>query len=208
MRVGSAKGIVAARVILPLAVTTLSFSGCAGQEESASTVAHDASSKANSEQPYAGFEERPIKALSEEKVNNLLEGKGAGYALAGELNHYPGPRHVLELSDELDLTAEQEQTVQEIYSAMEDEAKTLGGELVNLEERLDQAFRDEEIDEEELAQTTGEIATVEGRLRNAHLNAHLKMKDALDAQQVAMYDRLRGYAEGDGETGEEHSLHQ
>ncbi len=198
-----------ARAVLPLAVTMLLFSGCAGQEESANTVAEEASSEENhSEQPYAGFEERSIKALPEEKVNGLLEGRGVGYALAGELNNYPGPRHVLELSDELDLTAEQEQTVQEIYSAMEDEAKTLGGELVDLEKRLDQAFQAGEIYEEELTQTTGEIATVEGRLRNAHLNAHLKTKDVLDAEQVASYDHLRGYAGGDAETGEEHSSHQ
>lgn len=194
---------------MPLALTMLLFSGCAGREESANTVAEEASSEEDlSEQSYAGFEERSIRALPEEKVNDLLEGRGAGYALAGELNHYPGPRHVLELADELNLTAEQEQTVQEIYSAMEDEAKILGGELVDLEKRLDQAFRDGEIDKEELAQTTGEIATVEGRLRNAHLNAHLKTKDVLDTEQVASYDHLRGYAGGDAETGEEHSSHQ
>jgi hypothetical protein len=87
------------------------LAGCAGQEEGSSESATEENS---SEQPYAGLQERTIKALPQEKVEDLLAGRGAGYALAAELNHYPGPVHVLDLADQLDLTAEQEQTAQEI----------------------------------------------------------------------------------------------
>jgi Spy/CpxP family protein refolding chaperone len=166
------------------------LAGCAGQEEGSS---EHATEETSSEQPYAGLQERTIKALPQEKVEDLLAGRGAGYALAAELNHYPGPVHVRELADELDLTAEQGQTAQEIFSAMQEEVKPLGRDLVELEERLDRAFRNEEIDEEELARIIGEIVTVEGRLRAAHLSAHLKLKEILDPEQVATYDRLRGY---------------
>jgi hypothetical protein len=55
--------------------------------------------EAPSEAPYAGHQERPIKALAPEEVAGLLGGEGMGYALAAELNHYPGPRHVLDLAD-------------------------------------------------------------------------------------------------------------
>ena len=51
--------------------------------------------------PYAGLETREIKALSPEQIEDLLAGEGMGYALAAELNHYPGPRHVLALAAEL-----------------------------------------------------------------------------------------------------------
>jgi Spy/CpxP family protein refolding chaperone len=204
MRAGNAKGSVVVRAILLTTVATLLFSGCVGQEGSSEIAVETSSEEAHSEQPYAGLEERSIKALSDEKIDGLLEGRGFGYALAGELNHYPGPRHVLDLAGQLDLTVEQEQTVQEIYSAMQEEVKPLGRELVDLEEQLDRAFRDEEIDEEELARLTDEIATIEGSLRNAHLNAHLKTKDILGPEQVAEYDRLRGYTE-DASLGEGHS---
>ena len=199
------EGSVVARTVLPLMITVLLLSGCVGQGEASSdtTTGETSSGGTSSEQPYAGLEERSIKALSDEKVDDLLAGRGAGYALAAELNHYPGPVHVLELADELDLTAEQEQTVREIYSGMQDEVKPLGRDLVDLEERLDRSFRDEEIDEEELARTTSEIATVEGRLRNAHLSAHLKVKEILDFNQIATYDRMRGYIEDDSEPSDE-----
>ena len=175
--------------------------GCVGREEEGSSdhaPSESPSSESSSTRPYAGLEDRPIKALSEERVEDLLAGRGAGYALAAELNHYPGPMHVLELRDDLKLNAEQEQAVRGIYSAMQDEAKPLGSELVDLEAQLDEAFRDENIDEEKLARLAGEIAGVEGRLRETHLAAHLKTKSILTPEQIAAYDQLRGYTGGDG----------
>ena len=53
---------------------------------------------------YAGQEMRAIKSLSPQEVADLLAGRGMGLAKAAELNHYPGPRHVLDLARELDLT--------------------------------------------------------------------------------------------------------
>ena len=44
--------------------------------------------------PYRDLADRPIKAMSPEKIDALNTGKGAGYALVAELNGYPGPRHV------------------------------------------------------------------------------------------------------------------
>ena len=57
--------------------------------------------------PYAGDQARDIKALSQQEVKQYLSGAGMGFARAAELNRYPGPMHVLELSDQLALTPEQ-----------------------------------------------------------------------------------------------------
>jgi len=207
MRAGNTENSVVAWTAF-LATVILLLSGCAGREEASGSDASEVSSvETTSEQPYAGLEERPVKALSDKEVDNLLEGRGAGYALAGELNHYPGPSHVLELADDLGLTAEQEQATQELFSAMQKEAKSLGDELVGLEERLDRSFRDEEIDGEELQRITGEIAAVEGRLRATHLNAHLNLKEILEPEQISAYDSLRGYT-GTEPSGEHSSNHQ
>ena len=57
--------------------------------------------------PYAGLEQRAVKALSEQQIADLRGGRGMGLALPAELNGYPGPSHVLENADALGLSAEQ-----------------------------------------------------------------------------------------------------
>jgi hypothetical protein len=69
--------------------------------------------------PYAGMQQRAVKALSEQQIADLRAGKGMGLALAAELNGYPGPMHVVELGDKLNLTSQQRQRVQQLYAAME-----------------------------------------------------------------------------------------
>jgi hypothetical protein len=59
---------------------------------------------AQSARPYAGLQARSIKALSAEQIADLKAGRGMSLALAAELNGYPGPRHVLELGEQLSLT--------------------------------------------------------------------------------------------------------
>ena len=44
---------------------------------------------AHAQQPYAGFEARTIKALSDQQLADLRAGRGMGLALAAELNGYP-----------------------------------------------------------------------------------------------------------------------
>jgi hypothetical protein len=41
------------------------------------------------ESPYQGMQGRTVKALSEQQVVDLNEGRGMGMALAAELNGYP-----------------------------------------------------------------------------------------------------------------------
>ena len=146
--------------------------------------------------PYAGQQERPIKALSDNEVVDLLAGRGLGMARAGELNHYPGPMHVLELRDRLGLTPEQTGAIQASFQRMSAAAKPLGAELVDRERDLDRAFASGAIDQDNLAASTAAIAEVQGRLRAVHLAAHLETRAVLTADQVARYDALRGYGDG------------
>ena len=50
--------------------------------------------------PYAGMQNRAIKALSDEQIAQLRAGKGMALALAAELNGYPGPLHALDLAEQ------------------------------------------------------------------------------------------------------------
>src|SRR5712671_2878884 len=86
--------------------------------------------------PYLGQEQRELKALSPQDVEQYLEGKGMGFAKAAELNHFPGPLHVIELADKLQLTPQQKTQSEKIYSAMQREARTLGAALVDKEREL------------------------------------------------------------------------
>lgn len=155
--------------------------------------------------PYAGQEQRAVKALSPEEVEGYQAGAGMGFAKAAELNHYPGPKHVLELAAELNLGEEQRSRVQLAYDEMHQAAVALGTQLMDAERRLDHLFATAAIDEASLLAATEEIAGLRGRLRFVHLAAHLEMKAVLTPEQVARYDRLRGYGADGG--GDHHGGH-
>ena len=74
-----------------------------------------ASASVFAQTPYAGMQTRAIKALSEQQVSDLNAGHGMGLALAAELNGYPGPSHVLELADKLELSSDQRARVQSLF---------------------------------------------------------------------------------------------
>jgi Spy/CpxP family protein refolding chaperone len=158
--------------------------------------------------PYVGPETREIKALSPEQIEDLLAGEGLGYALAAELNHYPGPRHVLALADSLELSPAQRTEVEAIGDRMREKAITLGQRMVDTETALDRLFASAEIDAGSLERQVAEIARLEGELRAAHLTAHLETRSVLSEEQVAAYDRLRGYGAGHGEVPQGGPQHQ
>src|SRR5437879_13872987 len=91
----------------------------------------------NAQTPYAGMQARSIKALSEQQVADLQAGRGMGFALAAELNGYPGPSHVLELADKLDLSADQRAGVQQLFDSMKPEALPLGAKPIAQDTQLD-----------------------------------------------------------------------
>ena len=151
---------------------------------------------AGGDQPYAGMRDRPIKALSDKRTDGLLTGKGIGYALAAELNHYPGPRHALDMPDALGLSKDQLGKIQALFDGMQARAIALGREIVAAERDLDEKFKNREIDRDSLQALTGGIAGLEGELRFVHLATHLEMRTILTHHQVVLYDRVRGYDSG------------
>jgi Spy/CpxP family protein refolding chaperone len=143
--------------------------------------------------PYAGQEKRALKALSEEEMQALLSGQGMGLAKAAELNHYPGPRHVLDLATQLQLSEIQRAETQQIYDRMHHEAVRLGALIVDKERQLDHLFATEAVDSATLQNLTQQIAQLQGDLRMVHLQAHVAMKRVLSREQIDTYDALRGY---------------
>lgn len=143
--------------------------------------------------PYAGQEQRKIKALSEQEIQGLLHGKGMGLAKAGELNQYPGPRHVLDLADKLGLSQEQLAQTQNLFSSMQKNAMDLGKKIINKEQYLDKLFSEKTVSEKRLKQALLELGQLRAELRFEHLKAHLKQAAILSEKQIHQYIQLRGY---------------
>jgi Spy/CpxP family protein refolding chaperone len=142
---------------------------------------------------YAGFEKREIKALSEQQAADLKAGQGMSLALAAELNGYPGPVHVLELTDSLGLSSQQRTRIQELYEAMRAETIPLGERLIDQEAELDRLFAGRQVTPSNLAAATDTIGQTQGTLRAAHLKYHLTTAALLTAEQIRRYNELRGY---------------
>jgi len=164
-----------------LALTTHAFAQHAGHHPPAASS------------PYAGFETRAIKALSDAQIADLKAGRGMGLALAAELNGYPGPMHVLELADELVLSVEQRTQMQGFIHAMKQEAIAIGEEVIAAEAALDRLFADKQVDAISLMKATKAVAEAQGQLRVAHLRYHLDTRAALSPEQIENYAQLRGY---------------
>lgn len=151
---------------------------------------------AQTHQPYAGFQARPVKALSDREIADLKAGRGMGLALAAELNGYPGPTHVLELATPLGLNDDQRTKVMMLFDAMRQEAVVLGERLIAAEAALDRQFADRTVTLPGLGKATRDIAALQGDLRLAHLKYHLATLELLTPEQNARYSALRGYGGG------------
>jgi Heavy-metal resistance len=154
---------------------------------------HGTASHASPPSTYAGEQTRSIKALSASETKSWLDGLGMGLARAAELNGYPGPMHVLELRRPLRLTDTQQSATEELMRQHKAEVRSLGGELVNVERRLDIAFADKSITPETLTSLTRRIGELQAQIRDSHLQTHLKQTALLSSEQVVSYASLRGY---------------
>lgn len=138
-------------------------------------------------------EHTTIKSLSEKEVSDYLAGAGMGFGRTGELNGYPGPKHVLELSDRLSISPEQKAKLEAAMKVMRESASRLGAELVAKEKELDRRFASGSIDRASMEALTAEIGRLQGQLRSVHLAAHLEGKAILTEAQVSRYMEARGH---------------
>lgn len=146
--------------------------------------------------PYAGQQTRTIKALSSSEIDSLKSGKGMGLAKAAELNHFPGPRHVLDEADKLSLSKDQLNQTNALFDRMKKEAISVGNKIISAEELLDDMFASGKLSANELESQLNEIGKYRAQLRYVHLKTHLEQKKILSSRQIEHYDMLRGYMEG------------
>ena len=120
-----------------------------------------------------------------------------------ELNGYPGPRHVLDIAQELQLTDRQRMEIELIYQNMSNNAKSIGSAIIGVEQDMDEAFANKTITEENLIALLDKSANLYGQLRFVHLSAHLDTAQIMTTEQIQMYNEMRGY---DGDSIENSSV--
>ncbi len=173
-----------------LAGAVLVFS--AAQAAASGTHGH-AGHNQGSHSPYAGMESRTVKALGADDMDNLMNGKGMGLALAAELNGVPGPAHVLELADKLALNDAQRTQTQALFDEMKSGAIALGQNVIDAETMLDRMFQHGHADKGMLQTRTLAAAEAWGKLRAHHLGYHFEMMAILTPAQRDAYNAARGY---------------
>jgi quercetin dioxygenase-like cupin family protein len=147
--------------------------------------------------PYSGQELRQIHSLSDKEIEALQHGDGMGFAKLAELNHYPGPRHVLDLAEQLGLSASQVDATKQLYEEMHSKAVAYGEQLLAAESNIDHAFMDGSISTESLEAALLDIGKIRAQLRFVHLESHLRQTAILTREQISLYDTVRGYKGGE-----------
>lgn len=144
--------------------------------------------------PYAGMQQRAIKSLSDADIQELRRGGGWGLALPAELNGMPGPAHLLELKDQIPLTAEQVQRIQALFDDMKRAAIPAGERLIQAESAIEAAFASGKVDEATLRRLVTTAESTRSELRIIHLSQHYRTVPLLRPEQIQRYNVLRGYA--------------
>lgn len=188
------------RVILVLVAVVAGSVGLSLGRRPAETAGAAAPSASS---PYAA-DSSPVRGLTAREVDDLLNGRGAGFARTAELNGHPGPRHAIDLADDLELTDDQRAAAERIFAGMSAAAKRLGVEIVGRERRLSAAFAARRMTAETLQSETESLGVLYGRLRAVHLSAHLELTHVLTLPQIRRYDVLRGYHDSGGGQADTH----
>jgi Spy/CpxP family protein refolding chaperone len=122
---------------------------------------------------------------------NVATGRGFGMAFAADQNGYPGPLHVLELKDQLQLTPAQEARMTALFQTMLAEARAKAARLAEAETRLRQVFAAGTADAAAVRAAVAGAAAARAEVRLVHLLTHLETRDLLTAAQRRTYHHLR-----------------
>ncbi len=143
-----------------------------------------------------------LSGVSEQEKEMLLKGGGLGAGMIAMTNGYPGPKHVLEMGDDLELTAAQRESIGTIYGKVKAESVKLGTELVEKDEALAALFTTGSVSTKDVEKRSREIGELQGRLRAAHLNAHVQTHAELTPAQLTKLptmQEMHQMHEGSGE---------
>lgn len=133
----------------------------------------------------------------------LEKSEGAGMAQYADVNGYPGPKHVLEMREELHLTDEQAKDIEAIFDEMSERSRAKGLAIIAEEQKLADLFISRKASQDRVEWLSSLIGTLRGELRAIHLTAHLQAAQVLSRDQCLTYGKLRHAAHMPGQQHEE-----
>lgn len=133
----------------------------------------------------------PIGSLSYQEYTAYQNGDEMGMAKPAVLNNYPRPAEVLPLEKELKLTASQKTQLEAANEAILFKAKEMGRFILQHEKMLNDLFSTGKANEGSVIYYCNQIGLYQGELRNAHLQACLKVKRILTPDQLKKFSRLQ-----------------
>lgn len=121
----------------------------------------------------------------------IRDARGHGMAAAAEAHALPGPRHALDLADELGLDDDQRSTLDRLMTEMRAGALSAGDEVLRAERALDVELAASRPDPERVETLSVAAGEARGRLRAVHLKIHIAAGHVLTPAQRARYVALR-----------------
>lgn len=143
------------------------------------------------EETRGGHQGNRQSGMQQHQFRALREGRGMGMARAAETNGYPGPMHVLELAEELELSDEQVARTTKIRNRVRKRAPEMGQRIIDAEQRLEAMFAEQRATPDGMKALLTKIAELRASLRGLHLNAHLEQAKVLSDEQIEQYMELR-----------------
>ncbi len=113
----------------------------------------------------------------------LLKGEPMGQGLVAEKNDYPSPQKILSFKEQLGLTKDQIRKIDELLKNLPITASVQGQDIVEAEEDLNSYFAAGAVTEKALRTKLERIGKLRAGLRFTHLQAYVKAKQILSANQ-------------------------
>ena len=142
-------------------------------------------------QPPAGQGHLMVQRCQAEFERVVGEGRGFGMAFVADQNGYPGPMHVLELRERLQLSTEQVRQMEALMGGMFAESKPKSARLLEAERRLGALFAGGRAGEAAIRLAVAEVEEAHREVRLVHLLTHLKTRDLLTDEQRRQYQAAR-----------------
>lgn len=121
----------------------------------------------------------------------LLKGEVMGQTLIADISGFPGPKHALDMKDELGVSRDQIKKIEDLLNGIDVSAKLKGEDIVIAEDELYDMFDAGIATEKNVRAKVLEIGKLRAEFRFIHLQAHLKMKQILSPIQMARYKEIR-----------------
>lgn len=135
--------------------------------------------------------ESPIKSLSTAEYDAYQNADPMGLTTIAEINNYPSPSSVLALAGQLRLSVVQKSQISAVQEALRFKAKEMGRFIIQNEKKFNDLFATGKVNDGTLIYYTNQYGLYQGELRNAHLQAHLKVRRILTPDQLKKITQLK-----------------